>query len=184
MFSPFTAVVVDDIDYFNLGTIKLFLNTMILRLPVNNLLHSALCIALSPHPTLFSFYCIDLLLLDLLSYPKNLKILFFYLVCHDMQSCEFSSLKFLAYFVCHVQNFSYCENCRAQFCNMRRVTHRPRTSFSPICHCLLAYHFDEILLYTLRLHALFLTKLQDFNCFRVLFFVFLCVCVCVLESRA
>ena len=67
---------------------------------------------------------------------------------------------------------------RAQFCNMQRVTHRPRTSFWPICHCLLAYHFDEILLYTLCLHAIFLTKLQDFNCFGVFVYFLVCVCVC------
>ena len=63
-----------------------------------------------------------------------------------------------------------CENCRAQFCNMQRVTHRPRTSFSPICHCLVTYHFDEIFLYMLCLHALYLTQLQDFNCFWYFFF--------------
>ena len=95
------------------GHYKLFLNCALwycdflcsfFNLWVNNLLHRALCIVLSPPPlpTLFSFYCIDLLLLDLLSYPKNLKLVFLYLVCHDMQRCEFSSLKFLAYLVCHV----------------------------------------------------------------------------------
>ena len=158
---------------------------MILGLPVNNLLHCALCIVLCPPslPTLFSFYCIDLLLLDCLT----LKILNQYFSTWLATICRgvnFQVSSFL-HIYCVMYRILVTVKIRAQFCNMQRVTHRPRTSFSPICHCLLAYHFDEILLYTLCLHAIFLTKLQDFNRFRVLFFVyFLFFCVCVLESRA